>query len=540
MEFNRVGVVVARAVEWGVVLALVALFAWNVSAFHIPGLIGDLRDDGAYATFARALAHGLGYVDTSQIPPTPARRYPIGFPAVLAPAAFGITDPFEIAQRMQWIQIGVGALFVLVSYVFLRYRAGMPALVALLCTALISCNPSTLYFTSLLVSDVLFALMALTTVMVADYIWQKEGTKRWLWVGVLVGLTFLVRYYAVCLVLAVLLPLLLTKRWRPALFAGLGMVITTAPWFVYRWLAGGETYVAEVGQEFVRGDASFFFNLTRATANLFTQGVARFFAPSQFAGDDPLLFAPAVLVTGVVLLGLARWILRGDGRLAPVSGLFLFFAVGLAWMMEAGYPMYKGGLYIRYLIVAAPMYCAAAMIAWRQLPPARNVVAASVRQIAVVGTLGAALYTLPYFAYDVDPSREMARSEWVSAYRFVADKMPRDARFLCWSGQAFAFYTGRPMVHIPLDTQYDDAARRFLNPALFGALMYAENAQYIFCSPQTVETSGLSIDLTPRMIRNFDMRYPEVLKVVYRSEQGRLAVCQIDRKRLDVYIKADK
>ncbi len=118
-----------------------------------PGQVGFQNDDAVYATTARALAAGEGYVHPFDPAHGPANRYPIGYPLMLAPIAKAIAEPHAQLVAMQGLSLACFALFLVLAYLVLARIFRFPAGVALGLVAITGLNPGLLRYASQVMAD---------------------------------------------------------------------------------------------------------------------------------------------------------------------------------------------------------------------------------------------------------------------------------------------------------------------------------------------------------------------------------------------------
>ncbi|MEM9882648.1 MAG: glycosyltransferase family 39 protein [Planctomycetota bacterium] len=227
------------------VLAVVVRVAWAVLVPVVP-----VSDPGAYDTMARNLAAGHGYSlepfreDANPDDFTPTAYWAVGAPAVYAAgfAVFGDTYAPVVAVNL----IANVATIAFVMLLAARWLTPRHATAAGLCLAL---WPGQIGFTTLLASELLFAFGLLAAV----YAWHRleagRGFVRVPVVGVLLGLTCLVRPTALLVpVLLVIVAVAQNKEGlrgviKPTLHAGLAAVVMIAvvlPWSFRNQRALGE------------------------------------------------------------------------------------------------------------------------------------------------------------------------------------------------------------------------------------------------------------------------------------------------------------
>ena len=235
-------------------LALVALFllalavrlAW-ISYVDTSPRDGRFDDTLWYDSSARNIASGGGYVFFDE---APTAAWPVGYPAFLA-GIYRVTDDSVLAGEVA--NAFLGALTVLGVYavgaLVFGSRAGWAAALVL------TFFPNQVFFSALIMSEVLSAFLLLLALLAALYLTLKEERPRW-WgaivVGALIGLTAMVRGEFTLFFLVPILPWrLMLGSWRRALgyaaAAFLAMVLVLTPWTVRNWVRLGYPVVVSTG-----------------------------------------------------------------------------------------------------------------------------------------------------------------------------------------------------------------------------------------------------------------------------------------------------
>lgn len=214
-----------------VLLAVGVRVAWIAYA-NVNPLDGRFDDSVFYFKAANSLAHDFSFRD-------PFGRltaaWPPGYPLVLS-GVFATAGKHLLAAKA--LNVALSAATVVLTYV-LGTRA-FDVRVGLLAALLLALSPGHAYFTTLVLSDVLFGFGFL--MVTALLVWWTIDDRRARWeqllvLGVATGCLTLVRAEAVFLPIAfaVLWKVLLTG-WRPALrygaIFGLGFVLALTPWTV--------------------------------------------------------------------------------------------------------------------------------------------------------------------------------------------------------------------------------------------------------------------------------------------------------------------
>jgi 4-amino-4-deoxy-L-arabinose transferase-like glycosyltransferase len=193
---------------------------------------GRFDDSLFYEGVARGLALGRGYVEPWLGQPT--AQWPPAYPAALAVLYKLFGQHILLAKGFN---VALGAICIVLVYIIARriFDRRVAALGALTLAAF----PGQIYFSTLILTETLFATVFLLVILLA-LLWTVERDGHWwqvLLLGALIGYAALVRAEGIFLALMVGLLWLFTVRpWRrlllyaPVLVAG--VVLTLTPWTV--------------------------------------------------------------------------------------------------------------------------------------------------------------------------------------------------------------------------------------------------------------------------------------------------------------------
>lgn len=222
----------AGCVLLGLALRLLAAWKWNAGHPDSPArLVGD---EPGYDGLARDVIDGHGI--------TWAARTPL-YPYWLA--ALHVVGRFSY-DFVVYVQAVVGTIAVPLTYLLGRRLFGPVA--ALLAAALTATNVVLIHQSVLLQTEVLFTPLVLWLAIVLHDALQAEpgtrdGAKQFLWVGVAIGFTDLLRptliLFPAFVVLAALVRFADRRALATSLFCVLGTVAVVAPWTVRNWMKYG-------------------------------------------------------------------------------------------------------------------------------------------------------------------------------------------------------------------------------------------------------------------------------------------------------------
>ncbi|MHB1298009.1 MAG: hypothetical protein ACYC0B_05705 [Gemmatimonadaceae bacterium] len=201
--------------------------------------IGVFYDDAIYLLTAKALAEGQGYVYATLPGTPPAIHYPPLWPAILAVAwKVGPAFPGNVA----WLKL-INPIFIAVAAAGMtvagRRAFGMPWWLALAATVIAFVSVPVLVLTNVLLSEPLFMLLLVPTLLVAER-FVREGGARWAAAAAAMAATIVLgRTIAGVVVIATVMVLLLDRRWRDVVVYCAVTAVLLLPWQMTVWGAAG-------------------------------------------------------------------------------------------------------------------------------------------------------------------------------------------------------------------------------------------------------------------------------------------------------------
>jgi hypothetical protein len=296
------------------------------------------RYDGAgYAVLARSLAEGSGYCAIDHPDQPRHAHFPPGYPALLALVRIA-AGASAFAAHLASCLCTVGATLAAWCWFRRIYRRD----VALMLGLALAINWIWVRTGTAIQSEPLYELLGQLTIVVAMVTASARRIGLAALLGVLMAACLLTRHVAIGLVLAVLLDLLLRRRWAMALTAAVVAALLICPWIA--WIAVLGSGQRTQAMLLVEGNSDLPARVM-AQAVFYVQRI-----PDQITG--PLVEvatiihrSPAVeiaanlwasLGTGVILMGWIHALRRPRRRLAGLIPL-LTLGLLLAWpYTEAG------------------------------------------------------------------------------------------------------------------------------------------------------------------------------------------------------------
>ena len=215
----------AAAIAACAVLTAIYLLRLNTAA----GLLGD---DAWYILLARSLASGDGFTLTN-MPEGGLPKYPPGFPALLS-LVFLATPAFPAnVYLLKAISVIAMAGVGVVSFRYFIQRAVPKLLAAALAIAVVSTPAFVFLATSTVMSECVFALSLLVTLLLVERSLRVGTTGSVVVAAVLAAATVLIRTAGAPLLLAVPVYLCWKRRWRRAALFLVTAAACLAPWLAY-------------------------------------------------------------------------------------------------------------------------------------------------------------------------------------------------------------------------------------------------------------------------------------------------------------------
>jgi hypothetical protein len=226
----------SRAIAITGIVALIGALA--IYILRLDRVVGLTVDDAWYVLLAKSLATGQGYSLINSPTPGILPLYPPGFPFLLS-LVYRLLPRFpENVWLLKSVSIAAMILSGIITYrYFLRDRKiSAPVAMGIAVTTVI-CPPLVFLATSTLMSDCVFMLTFLLTIVVTERCARAGRTsKGWgyaILAASLSSFAFLTRSIAVALVLAAILYLLKERLIRSAAIFIITVAVLIGPWMIY-------------------------------------------------------------------------------------------------------------------------------------------------------------------------------------------------------------------------------------------------------------------------------------------------------------------
>jgi len=233
-------------------LLLAASLATRVPIVHDYRLEGIDRDTAGYMQVARNISSGRGWVNDSvrylfALPdtiPHPDEYWSPLFPLMLA-GVFRATGPSFPAAQLVTLLFGVlvPVVVFLLAFALSRSRA-----VAVIAGIIAVFQPTFITSSSRVMPEIV--MIFFVGLALAVLLYRHESRRKEVWLGVILGLAYLLKYQNGALVVPVVLYYLLATPWRRGivsiLVVGVVSVVVVSPWLVRNAIVFGDPFYAIV------------------------------------------------------------------------------------------------------------------------------------------------------------------------------------------------------------------------------------------------------------------------------------------------------
>src|SRR5215208_615267 len=445
---------VPRAVDRGrrgdriAALALGALAVAVGAATMGPWPVGVFWDDGVYVILAKALATGEG-LRYMHIPGEPSgTHYPPAYPMLLAllwklsPSFPGNVALFKLANAVM-LGVTAGA-----SYLFARRRLVLrPAAAAAASFGFSVCIP-TLVLAGVLMSETMFAALLIPSLWAGERAAERGGAPWAAGAGALAGLLGLVRTIGVFALPALLLVLLVRRRFREAGAALAAALALLLPWQLWvgahvhelPTVIGGSygPYLAWLVRAVLDNGLPFVWEVARQNCADAAKSFAVLFSPLH-----PLAFKAVAVALFLGFLAAGVWRMA---RLAPVAAAFVVMYLGVVIVWPYNPERFIWAVWPLLGLVLAAGFAGAWR--WRPAPGAAG------RSARIAALAGAAFVAAGYLRYNArgaarrwweSPQRVQTEATWPIVQWVVAATSPDDV--ISGDGHVMVYlYTGRRAV----------------------------------------------------------------------------------------------
>ena len=530
-----------------IILVVSSLLYYAISASE---RFGAHHDDSIYATTAKAMATGQGYRIIS-LPDEPAQtKYPPFYPFLLS-LIWKVFPAFpENIVWMTMISTVSTLCFLFVTYAYLTKRGYATPWQALVIVGLTGINWRTMILATSMYSEMVYAALSVTTLYLAEK--DENETPGWIrnvFLGSIIGVSFLTRSSGLALLIAVGLYYLLRRRWRKAL-----VVVGVASLFVLGWIAWcyankpadgvnaayyGSYFrdISEMisGLQMERSVSKIEIFLTILRQNVFSAIVVSI--PTICAGlsygsipglgeyGGVISVGSIFLVLVLTLFGFVRQIKKRFGLLH----IYLVFYVALHLPVPyISYDRYLVPLLPFLLLFLVTELSAAIALAKRSVSAGRThrisvaFIALVVAAITCVGLYGycsgivASIAAMkPLYARAIEDRESI---EWIKA------NTDRSEILICYRDPTYYLYTQRKAV--PLTIVKRENAQH-ADPSLLLDPISSAGARYLVVTPIDFD-HDFETDLQQSALKTLLEQYSKTFVLVFESRYGHTRIYRID------------
>lgn len=410
-----------------------------------PWPVGIFQDDGIYVILAKSLATGEGYRYLN-LPGAPnATHFPPGYPALLAllwkayPAFPENVALFKFANAAL---LGIAAA---AACRFAITRLALGRVVALVTVLLFTVCAHVLVLGVTVMSEPLFLVLLLASLLCAERAVDEPSRRNVLTATLVAALLAYVRTLGMLVIPALVLVLLVRRRWRAAFTAAAVAALVMLPWQLWVRAHANEVpgvfsgkygdYAGWLVEAVGTGGAGFVAaTVTQNLRSLASLGV-------DYSSTGSLHPAVQHIALGAMVLLLVAGSIRLAAR-APVAASFLMSYLGVVLI----WPFYPA----RFLAAIWPLVGMAFVLGALWLLTARTA-SSSPRIPGAVRALPTALLLIGYLAFNWAPDKE---KEWdafqrgptaraTPAVEWVAKHTPPNAVIATDDDALVHLYSGR-------------------------------------------------------------------------------------------------
>lgn len=535
-------------VPWLGLACILCVYVGTVAWIHPTNLFGLAQDDTIYFSSAKALAQGQGYVLPGLPGTPPATKYPVLFPWMLSFIwRWNPSFPSNLVAAIGLVG-AFGCAFLVGAFLLLRDCLGLRAGEALGLVAFCGLHPVFLLYSGSIFSDVPFAALAVSAMIVANRALRSDGRLAGcMLTGALAGLSILVRAIGLPIAIGFLLfagakrawrqaaayagaiaPFIIAVLWRS--FAETPHLPNLAPYppgpgWVQTW-AYYTNYPAfrQMASPSIHSAGTFVLN----QALYFIASVPRYFLSPLFDRSISLWFVTTIVVFAITTAGVIHQAKKMGWQPAHAA-LAVYIVAILSW----DYPEAERFLIPFFpLVVAGFWFESKTTIArsWNSVRAARKIT----DRVVFGGSACALVVVLVCIVWNfgwgdrrdlkrLSSQRGVLLEEKQEAYEWLRGNSRRDARVVASEDGCLYLYTGRtamaPVALLPSGAY--DSGRLNFDLAHIMDVAQGIGADYWLASPDDSDKQWTAAKQP--LARRF-AEVEAVLPEVFRSRDGRVRI----------------
>jgi hypothetical protein len=521
-----------------------------------PESFGSYGDDAIYVTTAKALAAGQGY-RIGSLPYEPMQTlYPPLYPFLLSLIWRAYPHFPENLPAMMILSILATLSFLTLSYHYLVRHGYATACQALIVISFSAINWRTMYWATIVLSDMLCAAISVAGLYLAEKYEGEEARGRapGIALGIILGLAFLTRSSAITLMIAVAAYYVMRRQWRRVLLPMAIAGVFVVGWAVWCYL--NRSSFSSVNSEYYAGYVRCFGGAYKYLQAL--NGTSTLMTFAGMIGTNFVLLAvasvplaclglgyglPQSVFIALILLTIAL-IAAGFLRQARERLKLLHIYVTLYFALHMVLP---GSAYDRYLCSVVPFLLlylvteiGVVISAVRdRLKPSSNLIskiAAGFVGLALLLSIGLTVFSNVASISKLLASTSLKKTprpapEFTSAIDWINTHTEASDVLVCNSDVMYYLYTGRKatasyslmmLTTVPYQARrpsFDEQASEFFN------IVKENNGGYLVLNSTDFKYES---DPSGESIEELVERSPQMFTPVFRAPDGRSAIYRIN------------
>ena len=455
----------------GLVILLFLLIPSAIYLWHYDDLpqFCDFHDDCVYYVSAKSLTDGGGYRIASLPGEPPQTKYPPLYPLLLS-VAWRIDPNFPhnlpLAAWLSWLALPA----VLIALSAYTVHMGIKGWRAWLLLVLFAVNPYIIWFSSQLLSELMFMALAFAAMLLIERSAERNSRMGWaVAAGLVSGVSFLARTAGIVFLVVGFLYLWLRRSDRgnpafikPGLFAA-AMLPFVAGWAIWTRVHATPTtdltmlyYVDYIRYQLYTVHLADLPVFVWKNVDFLLTGLGSLVLPK--VTGSLLLKRLAQLIAVATISGVVRLIRRGEAR------LYALFAVSsLALLVVWHFPpderfvLPQFPLALAGLLTEIEFFVGLLRAGLRHRDFSQRVVAAGMAGVAVLifgGALALQAFVVGVFLPAHAHENRVSKVQHLAAYGWIRAHVPAGTPFMAYSDPLFNLYTGLHATRRPIHLNF--------------------------------------------------------------------------------------